>query len=115
MGVDACGEKVGIGACSRLEGASVVLADLVEKSVGIVVPCLISRVVEAHLSGRNLNNNISVMSHSLVNIGKGIGEVISEHLISNSWRTEAVELKGSSRIQGPLNVNCSESGQGTTE
>ena len=98
MGVDACGEKVGIGASSRLEGASVVLAELVEKSVGIVVPCLVSRVVKAHLSGRNLNDNVSVMGHSLVNIGKGIGEVISEYLITNSWRAEAVELKGSSRI-----------------
>ena len=110
VGVDACGEKVGIGASSGLEGARVVLADLVEKSVGIVVPCLVSSVVEAHLSGRNLNDNVSVMSHSLVNIGKGFGEVISEDLITNSWRTEAVELKGSSRLQGSLDINCSESG-----
>jgi hypothetical protein len=90
VGVDACSEKVGIGASSGLKVARVVLADLVKKSVVIVVPHLVSSMVEAELSGGTLDDNVSVMSHSLINIGKGVHEVICEDLITNSGRAKAV-------------------------
>lgn len=73
-------------------------------------------MVEAQLSGGNLHDDVGVVSHSLVTIGKDGHEVISEYLISNAGRTKTVEFDWVfEAIDVTLNIENSKGCEGATE
>ena len=84
MSINASSEDVRIGTPTGFKSTSIVLANLNILALVIVVPNFVTCVVETHLSGRNLDNNISIVSHSLVYIWQGIHEVICEYLVTDS-------------------------------
>ena len=116
MSVNTCGEKVGISTVERLKGARIVLANFVIVIILIVIPDLIAGMVEAQLSGRDLHDNISVVSHSLVRFGELRHQVISEDLVANARRTETVELNGVCQsLDVALDVENGKGGKGSTK
>ena len=86
MSINTCGEEIRVSAPAALNLADGVSADLTKAIKGvIVIPDLGASVVEGHLAGRDLNDDISVVSHALVGLcSKHTHEVVSKCLVANT-------------------------------
>ena len=94
VSINTGGEEVGVSAPAVLNKADSVCADLFKAIEGVVVePNLSAGVVEAQLTGRDLNDDIGVVSHALVGLSsERTHEVVRKSLVADTGRPEAVEL-----------------------
>ncbi len=82
----------------------------------VILPYLVTSMVEAKLKGGQVRHNIIVMSESLITLGRELLEnEISKGLISASGRTEGVHVHSCGHTESSLDVNTGEGGEGTAK
>jgi hypothetical protein len=117
MSINTSGKNVRISAPAILSNTNGALANrfLAIKFI-IVIPHLSARVVETHLAGRDLNNNISIVCNTLVClVSEHWHKVVWEYLVTNTWGTKAVELNWVAEFKRSLDVKHSECSEGTAK
>jgi hypothetical protein len=117
VGINTGGEEVWISAPATLRLTNGALAglELAIESI-IIVPDFSAWVVEAHLAGRNLYNNVSIVSEALIGlILEQAGEVVSECLVTNTGRAKAVELDRVAELKWSLDIEHGECAKSTSE
>lgn len=86
-------QVVGVRAVPVLLLAWRIRANLEEAHVIIIiVPDFVASVVETHLDGRKVRDNVICVRYSVV-VGELAPEIVGEILISNSWRAKSIEIE----------------------
>ena len=117
MSLNASGKNIGVSAICILRASNWGVADLIQSIVLlIVVPDLTAGVVESHGAGRYLNDNISVVSDTLVCLrGEHRHEIVSEHLVADAGRSETVEFYWVREFKVAFEVQHGEGAQSRTK